>query len=63
MEGEGKGGSGGGGRREGGEAEGEERELIQRFTYTCTCVSHVTELSAAIYKGAEKYRLNHCAGL
>lgn len=29
-------------------------KLIQRFTYTCTCVSHVIERSAAIYKGGGK---------
>lgn len=48
------------GGEEGGRKEGE-GELIQRFTYTCTCVSHVIEGSAAIYKGEEKYSLNHCA--
>lgn len=34
-------------------------ELIQRFTYTCTRVSHVIGRSASIYKGKEKYTLNH----
>lgn len=29
-------------------------ELIQRFTYTCTCVSHVTGRRASIYKGRRK---------
>lgn len=45
----------GGGREE--EEEGGEGELIQRFTYTRTCLSHVIERSAAIYKGREKVRL------
>lgn len=52
--GEGGGGVGGGwwGRRGGAGVEG---QLIQRFTYTRTCVSHVIEGSAAIYKVEEKY--------
>lgn len=60
MGGGGPGGGGGGGRggrrreEEDEEEEGGEGELIQRFTYTRTCLSHVIERSAAIYKGRKK---------
>lgn len=55
MEGAGEGG--------GEEGAGKEGELIQRFTYTRTCVSHVIGGSAAIYKVEEKYSFDLRAGL